>query len=62
MQAILMQYGNYAAVPAPTYYIEADSDTSTIPADAPAGSVAIVNEASNFHVLMKNSAGTWNTL
>ena len=62
MEAILMQYGNYPNVPAPTYYIEADTDTSTIPNDAPAGSVAIVNEASNFHILMKNSAGNWNTI
>lgn len=62
---ILLQYGNYATTPIPVYYIEADSetsDTTKVPADAPVPSICMVNETGNFHCLMKQRAGTWNTL
>lgn len=59
---ILIQYGNQYNVPVKTYYIESDSDVSSIPASEPAGTIAEVNESGNFHVLMKNKAGTWETL
>ena len=59
---ILIQYGNYYNVPIHLYYIEADSDASNIPAGAPVGSMAYVNESSNFHVLMKDSSNNWNKI
>lgn len=59
---ILLQYGNQYNVPVPVWYIEDDSETDNIPATEPAGTIAEVNEADNFHFLMKNRAGTWNTL
>ena len=59
---ILIQYGKYYNIPIHLYYIEADSDASNIPAGAPIGSMAYVNESGNFHVLMKDSSSNWNTI
>lgn len=53
--------GNFYNVPVKTYYIEADTDTASL-TDAPVGSIAIVNEANNFHMLMLDSSGNWNTI
>ena len=57
-----ISWGNQYNVPIKVYYIEDDTEVSSIPADAPVGSIALVNEAQNFHALMKNKAGNWNTL
>ena len=59
---ILLQYGDYFNIPIHTYVIEDDADVSNIPADAPVGSIALVNETGNFHSLMKQSSGSWNKM
>ena len=57
-----ISWGNQYNVPTKVYYIESDLEVSDIPSDALAGSIAIVNEANNFHVLMKDSSDNWNTI
>lgn len=54
--------GNFYNVPIKVYYIEDDSETSSIPQDAPVGSMAIVNKANDFHILMLDSNGNWNSI
>lgn len=57
-----IQDGNVYNVPVPTYYVESDDELSTIPANAPAGTIVEVNELDNFHAVMKMNDGTWNQL
>lgn len=59
---ILIQYGNQYNILVQVFYIESDSEVSGIPEEVPAGSIALVNEAQNFHALMKNRAGDWNVM
>lgn len=59
----LIKEGNYFNVPVKVYYIEDATDTSNLPDDAPAGSIALANDSTNgFAVLMKDSTDTWNTV
>lgn len=53
--------GSYYNVPIKVYYIEDDSETAIIQ-DAPVGSMAIVNKANDFHILMLDSNGNWNSI
>lgn len=62
VEPILIQWGNQYNVPVPVWYAEADSEADSIPETEPVGTIAMVNEAENFHILMKTRAGTWNTL
>lgn len=57
-----IQDGSSYNVPIPTYYVESDAEIADIPANAPAGTMVEVNETGNFHVKMKRSDGTWNSL
>ena len=59
---ILLQYGNHYNVPVPVWYIEDDDETDDIPDTEPVGTIAEVNEANDFHFLMKNRAGNWNRM
>ena len=58
---ILLSQGNSYNVTFPTYYVESDEDLENI-ANAPVPSIAIVNEAGNFHKVMLDSQGNWNMI
>lgn len=57
-----IQDGNVYNVQVPTYYVESDDELDLIPASAPAGTIAEINESGNFHVKMKMEDGSWNEL
>lgn len=58
----IIQEGNSYNVPLRTYYVESDEEINDIPVTEPAGTIATVNESGNFHVKMKRTDGTWNSL
>ena len=46
----------------PTYYIEDETELTSIPADAPPGTIVECNASTGFKMFMKNSAGEFNEL
>lgn len=46
----------------PEYYIETTEDLENIPANAPSGTVAIMNSSDGLKVYMKTESGSWNQL
>ena len=47
----------------PSYYVESVGELSTIPPNAPAGTIAECNSSTDgFKVYMKTEAGAWNEL
>jgi hypothetical protein len=46
----------------PEYYIESESELSSIPVDAPAGTIVQCNESNDFKVYMKQENGEFNEL
>lgn len=59
---MMIKDGNTYNVSIPTYYVESSSELSTIPSDAPAGTIAEVNDSNGFGIYMKNTSGDWNAL
>lgn len=45
-----------------TYYIEDSSELSSIPADAPSGTIVVQNKSGAFKIYMKTDAGTFNEI
>ena len=54
--------GNVYDTNIPTYYIEDETELSSIPSDVPAGTIVECNASGGFKLFMKDSQGNFNEL
>lgn len=59
---MLLMEGNTYDTNIPTYYIEDENELTSIPANAPVGTIVECNASTGFKMFMKNSAGEFNEL